>query len=264
MRIQGPASLGALVLGVVLCSGCPSVGAPGYRVHPSLLDLERGLPKKILVVPGLVYAAEVSAGGLIEEVPSWSREAAPKLREVLDGYLARTQGVQTVSIPELSTDEQALVQEHLYMFRVAADVHLPSPLGATTSKDLEAWWHKVERFDLSLGPGLAFLADRTGCETALLSAGITIVPTSGRKFTSFLQSFLAGTTIPTGGTDLFVGLVDLRSGDLLWVNEHAQSGDFLFSADSLLERKDLEKIVERVFADYPGIEEYRAALEKRE
>jgi hypothetical protein len=52
-------------------------------------------------------------------------------------------------------------------------------------------------------------------------------------------------------------VVDLRTGDLLWVNSEYRDG-----STNLRDPSDAAKMVDAVFDWYPGIEKYRAAYVK--
>ena len=239
---------------VAAASACAS--PPSYRVHHALLDGSVPPPQKVVLLPVQVHIVRLSTSA-VDSVPEVSRRASEELTAILAEELPG-KGLQTVSLPQLSESELADVTEHVYFFRIAADTSLPTPVGAANdSKDLDAWWHKIERFDLSLGPGLSFLAERTGCSTAVLIAGYAAESTGGRKVASFFSSILSGAVVPTSATDLFLGFVDLRTGDILWVGEHLDQGDSFSDADALSQRKDLEKIVRGLLEDYPGLAEYR-------
>jgi hypothetical protein len=250
---------GALAAAWLACA-CAAT-APSYRVHRSLLDGARTTPAKVVVLPASVDVMEISTSGM-ESVPEWSRRASARLGEVLSAELAAG-GFEVVPLPALGAEEQAVVDEHVYMFRAASDGSLPNPGDVVDGPDVEAWWHKVEGFDLSLGPGLASLAERTGSSAAVVVAGASVQSTGGRKLATFLGSLLTGTYAPTSATDVFLGFVDLRTGDILWVGEHQDEGDWFVDADELTERGDLEEIVRGFLASYPGIEAYREELEDR-
>jgi hypothetical protein len=239
-------------LGAALASAC--VVVPDYRVHHALLDGSIEAPRRVVLLPADVNILRLSASA-VDSVPELSRKASEELTAVLSSELS-IEGLEVVAFPPLSEDERAAVQEHVWMFHVAADASLPTPLDVQPgTEDLAAWWHKIQHFDLSVGPGLSFLAERTGCSAGVMVAGSAAESTGGRKWLTFFAQGYA----PTSATDVFLGMVDLRTGDLLWVGEHADLGDWLVDADALTEREDLRLIVRSLLERYPGIEEYRAA-----
>ena len=242
-------------LGATLAVACASV--PDYRVHHALLDGSVEPPRRVVLLPADVNILRLSTNA-VDTVPELSKKASDELTAILTSELP-SEGFEVVALPVLSAEESAAVQEHVFMFRTAADGSLPTPLDVDpNSGDADAWWHKVERFDLCLGPGLSFLADRTGCSTAVMVAGMAAESTGGRKWVTFFFN----TAAPTSATDLFLGLVDLRTGDILWVGEHADLGDVLSDADALTERDDLQLIVRGLMERYPNLAEYREASKR--
>ena len=128
-----------------------------------------------------------------------------------------------------------------------------------SAPDQKAWRHKLERFDLTLGSGLSFLANRTGADTALFVVANSVVPTAGRKTAAFFSAMLGGTGA-TGYSSLLVGLVDCRSGDLLWINGEVSIGQVFLSQEMLDDVEDAQYMLRDLFEEYPGTEEYRELL----
>ncbi|MDH3467673.1 MAG: hypothetical protein OES26_17495, partial [Gammaproteobacteria bacterium] len=87
----------------------------------------------------------------------------------------------------------------------------------------KAWQHKASRFDYTLGDGLAFLAERSGADAGLIVIGAQSVSSAGRSALSIFSvvtGALTGVYMPMtgGGTFLTAGIVDFRTGDVLWFN----------------------------------------------
>jgi hypothetical protein len=57
---------------------------------------------------------------------------------------------------------------------------------------------------------------------------------------------LLGVVIPGGVSYLTAGVVDLKSGDLLWLNYEQDQGT------DLREAKDADTLLRKVFSTYPG------------
>jgi len=239
---------------VIAASACAS--PPTYRVHHKLLDGSVPPPQRVVLLPADVNIFRLSTSS-IDSVPELSHRASDEVGSIIATELP-VKGLELVSLPQLSESEQDVVTEHVLFFGAAADASLPTPLDVgTDSKDLDAWWHKIEHFDLCLGPGLSFLKERTGCSTAVMIAGAAAESTGGRKVATFFGTLFGGMYAPTSATDLFLGFVDLETGDLLWVGEHSDTGDWMADADALSKREDLKKIVHGLLERYPGLAEYR-------
>lgn len=233
--------------------------APDYRVHHTWLDGRIAAPTSVLLLPAEVAVSRMSLDG-IEPVPELSRRAGTDLAQLLASALP-AQGLALVTMPQLDAPEQALVEEHVLLFEAACNATFPMPAGVPYgSEDGDLWWPKVARFDLGLGPGLSFLAQRTGCSTGVFLAGLALESTGGRRAWSVFGSLL-GVHEQTSLSRLFLGFVDLESGAILWTGMHVDTGDWADSADSLTEREELSAILAGLLADYPGLDEYREAIQ---
>lgn len=78
--------------------------------------------------------------------------------------------------------------------------------------------------DYSVGPGLGALAADTGADFALFVLTEDHYASAGRKVASVLAAGLFGAYVPTGLHIGYAGLVDLRTGDLVWINADVQMG----------------------------------------
>lgn len=76
----------------------------------------------------------------------------------------------------------------------------------------------------SLGPGLGALTASTGADYALFILTEDHYASAGRKVASILAAGLFGVAVPTGLHIGYAGLVDLRTGDVVWINADVQMG----------------------------------------
>ena len=90
----------------------------------------------------------------------------------------------------------------------------------------------------------------------MIAVGNCLVPTSGREFVTFMFGGASGFS------SISVGLVDLRTGDMLWLNNALRVGSGLFDAGELQDREEVESLVRSLFSLYPGIELYREMVAK--
>jgi hypothetical protein len=227
-------------------AGCQTI--PQQKLHYTMLDAPTLPSGDVIVLPMDIKVKEMSAAGQQEEVPAWSKQANNNFRHELGaqspGQLA---GLKLRFAPDLLAEDQAQVDEYLALTHVVAGNALvfTGPLGG------EAWRHKAKHFDYSIGPGLSFLADQTGADKALLLIGEDVHSSSGRK-AAFVMAAAFGVAIPLGHTVAIAALVDLRTGNVLWMNHYVSTG-----AVSFLEANDTETVISELFKDYPGLEDYR-------
>jgi len=205
-------------------------------------SLKNGNPvhTALLIAPDVVMA-EISAGGVVQKMPEWSKQAREHITAALRGVDRRTK-LKLAELPALSAEEQHALEQHVALYGVVAfNVHRNSLSGG------ELWAKRLQSglTDYTVGPGLAFLADKTGADSALLVIARDVESSSERKAMVVLGA-LFGVGMRVGQTFAVAGLIDLRSGRLLW-----QSYDSNISSD-LRVKDDAGKLVETLFKSYPA------------
>lgn len=219
-----------------------------HWVHYKLLQPAPKLPKKLVILPINIEVMEVTAGGVKEEVPEWSAKAGKNTYKAISALIKKNAALKQVKLPRLSKKTSAAVSEHMALYNLVVN---------TASKtDLD---HKVRRFDYGIGPGLAMLRKKTGADAAVMIYGRDHISTAGRITQSVLGhipiiNIFTGTQTSMGDSFIHVGIVDLRTGDLLWMNS-----EYRDDTTDLRDFEDAEDMVETTFEWYPGIEKYRNA-----
>lgn len=224
---------------------------PRHKLHYRVLQGEHQLiaqPRRALLLPLSIEVKEMSAAGVQDEVGSWTEQAKGHIGAALASGRPQSGRFELTPLPTLSVEEDAAVTEHIALFNVVAG----SALGHTMIGPVaEAWRAKAERFDYTLGPGLSFLAERTGSDTALILFGEDVISTGGRKAAALVGAVF-GVVIPLGHSFLIAGLIDLPSGDIVWMDYTLATG-----GETLLERADVDALLLELFSDYPGLEAHR-------
>ncbi len=232
---------------LALLAGCQTI--PQHRLNQRVLERPELVtaPGKVVLLPVHVEIKEMSASGITEVVPGWTDTARQLIRErVLQRGGEWLKGCRLVPLPELEAEQAQRVREYDDLAKLVwADAVVMTRLGGP------AWQHKIRHFDYSLGPGLKDLAERTGADRALLILGEDVHTTAGRKALSLGLAAL-GVAVPLGHSFLSAALIDLRTGDLLWVDTFTRADD-----TSFLDAEDVGKALQGLFANYPGIEAYR-------
>lgn len=234
------------MLFVALTPGARAADAP-HGVHYKWLAKNPTLPKTLVVLPVNIEVVEVSAGGVEEKVPDWSTEASQSVLKALSAVVQK-QGLKEAAAPQLAEKFAANVDEHVALYKLVVN----------TVWRL-SWKHKIKRFDYSIGPGLRELADKTGADAAVLVYGREYVSTAGRKARAVvghipLINAFTGPAPQLGHSFVHIGVVDLRTGDLLWVNSEFRKG-----STNLRDPDDAANMVKTIFKVYPGIEKYRSS-----
>jgi hypothetical protein len=229
----------------LLIGGCatPSktVSHEALAGHP-----DKPLPRKVLLLPAEVRLHEISAGGVVERVEAWSTAASENAASYVRDLAASKHPFDVVEHPAFSSQEKTMLDQHIALYDLVAG-------SAYFSRNsvYPAWRERAKTFDYTLGPGMKGLADRTGIDAALIVSGSDYISSAGRKAAmvmGVLVGALAGAlVVPQGGISFIsVGIVDLRTGDLLWFGTD-QSGVADFR-----DEKELRKMLDGLFQAYPG------------
>jgi hypothetical protein len=229
---------------MLLMSACAT---PTAKVHYTLRDNPQSRPlRQVVLLPVDVNVKEMSAGGVQEEVPDWSRKAEENIRSALlvskdaQGGCCVTRVVDSAA---LEPAERESLEEHLALFNTVAANAMWVDLPGNS-----AWSFKSEHFDYSLGSGLSFLKTRYGVDAGLVILGEDVVSTGGRKAMAFLAA-AGGVYVPMGHSMLVGGLVDFETGDLLWLNHVVSTGN----AD-LRDPASCLELARTLMKNYPGMQ----------
>lgn len=245
MSIRRPAFLAALIIVLSLPLGVQAADTPHW-VHYKLLNKSTNLPKKVVLLPVNVEVFEMTAGDVKEEVPEWSAEARKNIIKSLSAAINSNAKLKEVKLPKLSGKDAASADEHMALYKLV--VNTATKIG---------WEHKIRRFDYSIGPGLDKLRRKTGADAAVMVYGQDYASTAGRKAKAVLGqipivNIFTGPPPALGHSFVHIGVVDLKTGDLLWMNSEYRDG-----ASNLRDYDDANDIISAIFEWYPGIEEYR-------
>lgn len=253
-----------MICGSLLFSAGASAAAPSYRVHYTLVNTSRPkLPRRIIILPVSIVVKEKSYGGVSEPVDAWSRQASRNIYKSLGRFakrISKRKGrIRLVRRPNFTASEDARISEHIALYRQVVNTAISR---TSVGQGRAPWKHKLKKFDYTIGPGLNFLRAKTSADTALFIYGEDTVSSSGRKVKAVVGNIpffgaLVGGPPQLGYSFVHVGLVDLRTGNLLWMNKA-----FKGSTGDLRKPAAADAIIKQVFKDYPGITKYRKAFVK--
>lgn len=225
---------------VLILSGC---AAPQkYAVNPAFANASPAhKPAKVLLLPANINVMEISAGGVVEKVDAWEAQAKSNIRQSLLKLTGSGQNFNLVELPEISATEKEAIDQYLAFYElVGGDAFI---FGRSADP---AWQHKKSNFDYTLGDGLRFLKQKTGADAALFVVGSDQISTGGRKAAMVLGA-MVGVAIPAGMTFVSIGLVDLDSGNILWLNYDLGGGHW-----DIRDPSDTDKLVANILKDYPA------------
>nr|WP_029624035.1 hypothetical protein [Sphingomonas sp. PAMC 26617] len=231
-------ALGAVC--VWLTMGAPGAWAQEKSGTKAGFVLPRGSARILLIRPTIKVGAQ-STGGMFEPNADWTAQARDNIAAAL--AVAQTRlGNQVIVVDEpVGATAQALA-EYRALFSVLADSVMRYqffPGNRLPSKKRKGV------FDWTMGPGVAEIARGTGADYALFLFNEDQYGSTGRKV---LQVFaaMAYVSVKSGEHTGMAGLVDLHSGDLVWLNaDMAMGGD-------VRTRAGATKRVAQLLEDFPG------------
>ena len=215
-------------------------GAVQVAVNPAFVSTPDAGPKKLVLLPPQIFVFELSAGGVPTRKSDWEKLSRANFSAAAE-RIARERGAfEVVPAPALATPLDDVVEAHMGLYeRVASSVFVYG------RGDSGAWAHKRNEFDYTLGPGLAFLRESTGADTALILLGADYISSGGRKL-AFLAGLALGVVMPLGQTFVAAGAIDLKTGDVQWMGFDSSA-----SLDSR-EPVEVDGLLRGFYATWPG------------
>lgn len=206
---------------------------PGFELRP-------GTARIVLLRPSIKVGAQ-STAGMFEPNADWTAQA----RENIDAALAQAQnslGNMVTDYVEPVNADPTILSEYQALFDAVAQSVIeyqffPGNRLPTKKRDGQFEWGLGE--DVAKLPGLA------GADYALFVTTEDHFGSTGRKV---LQIFAALARVPvTAGVHKgFAGLVDLRTGELVWLNADMQMGGDVRESDGA------QKRVRQLLEGFPG------------
>ena len=233
--------LSCLAAGALVLSAAPA--------HAQFDGYEKTAMKEGFVLPGgqtriLVFRPDVAVGeqttgGMNEPNAEWTQAARANMLAALDRARA-VQGSTLVMVPELAGEQAALVNDYTALFKAVANA-------AFTHKMFPGNRLPTKKgvFDWTLGDDAAALR-ALGGDFGLFFYTYDSYGSTGRKVAQVLGLLLGAGLIPSGVHIGYAGLVDLRTGELVWLNADTQMGGDPRTVEGA------DKRVAQLLEDFPG------------
>ena len=158
-----------------------------------------------------VSVGEQSTGGLDQPNAGWTEQA----REQLTAALGKAQAERNIELklmPELAGDEAKIMSDYRKLFKTVADSVIKHRLFG-----LDPLPTKEDKFDWTLGEGASRLGALGGGDYGLFFYTLDSYESGSRKMARLLASQM-GAEQPNETNMGYAGLVDLKTGDLVWIN----------------------------------------------
>ena len=208
-------------------------------------ELPANSGKRILVFRPKVNVGAQSTGGLFEPNAEWTDQA----RRNIDAAMVKRQaalGNTVLPAPESYGDQARLVAEYTALFDAVAQAVVRYQFFKGNRLPTKKRDNKEGVFDWSLGEGVSELPGAKDADYALFISNMDAFGSTGRKLFQAAALLIPGVGVKSGEHRGSAGLVDLRTGDLLWLNsDDAMGGD-------VRDPEGAEKRVKQLLEDFPG------------
>lgn len=228
-----------MLLAVSLCLSAAASAQEKTGNKPGF-SLKSGTVRIMLMRPMIQVGAQ-STGGMYEPNADWTVQARENLATALGQEQSRL-GNEVTPYAEAATGEGALVTQYSHLFSAVADSVIeyqffPGNRLPTKKRD--------KGFEWAVGPGIASLKSVEGADYALFISTHDEYGSTGRKMLQII-GMLGGVGVTSGVHSGYAGLVDLKTGELVWLNADRQMGGDVRTAEGA------QKRVQQLLEGFPG------------
>lgn len=196
---------------------------------------------KILLVRPTIKVGAQSTGGLFEPNADWTAQARDNIGAALTAAQAGLGNAVIVADEPVGENAERMA-DYRALFSVLADSVIRYqffPGNRLPTKKRKGV------FDWTMGPGVGEIAKGTGADYALFIFNEDQYGSTGRKLLQLFAA-MAYVSVKSGEHKGFAGLVDLRTGDLVWLNADLQMGGDVRTPEGARKR------VAQLLEDFPG------------
>lgn len=201
--------------------------------------------KTILVFRPTVSVGAQSTGGMFEPNGDWTDTARGHLEAAL---AARQQalGNTVVMAPESYGEDARRVAEYSALFAAVSQAVIEYQFFVGNRLPTKKHDNKQGVFDWSLGEGVRDLPGAKTADYALFLYNKDAYGSTGRKMLQIVALLGPGIAIKAGEHAGYAGLVDLKTGDLVWLNADGSMGG------DVRDPEGAKKRVGQLLEDFPG------------
>lgn len=226
-----------LCLPAIAAHGQLGVASEKSAIKEGFTFPEKGSVSILLFRPD-VSVGEQSAGGMDQPNANWTLQA----RDHLVTALGKAQGTRSNDMklmPELSGDDALIMADYLSLFKVVMDAVITHKLFPGNLLPT-----KKEKFDWTMGSGASQLGTIGGGDYGLFMYTYDSYASPGRKALQ-VMGLVAGSGSSSDVHIGYAGLVDLKTGDLLWINADVRMRGDVRTAEGA------DKRVAQLLEDFP-------------
>jgi hypothetical protein len=198
---------------------------------------------RIALLEPRIMVGEQSTGGMFEPNADWTEQARENLERELTKALGNV-GNEVVRLNLNVTPEADSLRRYNYLFGAVAGSVIEYqffPGNRLPTKKREKF------FEWTVGPGLREVAALEGYDYVLMIRTKDAYGSTGRKALQIV-GLLAGVGVTSGEHVGMAGLIDVKTGDLVWLNADLQMGGDPRTPEGAAKR------VSQLLEGFPGME----------
>ncbi len=234
----------APVMALAMTAAMPAVAQERTAVRNGF-DLATVTGKTVLVMRPTVRVGAQSTGGMFEPNADWTEQA----RKNIDLSLAAIQaklGNAVVAAPEAYAEDARLAEEYAALFAAVSQSVINYQFFQGNRLPTKKRDNKTGVFDWSLGPGVARLPGAKSADYALFIYNKDAYGSTGRKLLQMVALLGPGMAVKSGEHAGYAGLIDLKTGDIVWLNADGAMGGDVRTAEGA------DKRVGQLLEGFPG------------
>ncbi len=207
-------------------------------------ELTANSGKRILMFRPAVRVGAQSTGGMFEPNAEWTEQAKQNLQAALEELQSKL-GNELIIAPESYGEDAQVVNEHMALFAAVSQAVIEYQFFVGNRLPTKKRDNKNDVFDWSLGETVADLPGADAADYGLFIYNRDAYGATGRKMLQVV-AMVGGIAVKSGEHVGYAGLVDLRTGDLLWLNADAEMGGDVRDVDGSKKR------AWQLLEDFPG------------
>lgn len=234
----------AAAIALVTFASTPAMAQERTAVKQGF-ELAPNSGKRILVFRPSVSVGAQSTGGMFEPNAEWTEQAKTNIQASLEELQARL-GNEVVVAPEAYGDDAQAVEEHMALFAAVSQAVIEYQFFVGNRLPTKKRDNKADVFDWSLGEGVSKLPGADQADYGLFIYNKDAYGSTGRKILQVVALLGPGVAVKSGEHVGYAGLVDLKTGDLVWLNADGAMGGDVREVDGS------QKRVSQLLEEFPG------------
>lgn len=234
----------AAAIALVTFASTPAMAQERTAVKQGF-ELAPNSGKRILVFRPSVSVGAQSTGGMFEPNAEWTEQAKTNIQASLEELQARL-GNEVIVAQEAYGDDAQAVEEHIALFAAVSQAVIEYQFFVGNRLPTKKRDNKADVFDWSLGDGVSKLPGADQADYGLFIYNKDAYGSTGRKILQVVALLGPGVAVKSGEHVGYAGLVDLKTGDLVWLNADGAMGGDVREVDGS------QKRVSQLLEEFPG------------